>query len=142
MDYYCVRREVRGVVVAMDAGGIDIDVGGRESLNVPLLRVRKYHAQHTFAERIALPAYAEPALTAHGCQGRTYKQEHRVFVSTFWERSQLYVALSRATEPALIRLAGRMDRITNQLPAALKAFQHRLAAAMAARTGQPWVGVR
>jgi hypothetical protein len=141
-SFYAFRRELRGVVTAMEDGHIMVDTGTASEC-IPTVTVQqKYDRAVRTASRTGLPVVAEPALTAHGCQGKTYRHEHRVFVETPWERNQLYVALSRAVHPGLIRIAGSMASITNRVHESLLQFQVALDAVMAARGKVPWVGLR
>jgi hypothetical protein len=140
--YYSLRDEVRGVVKRMGSEAILVDTG-EGVVRVQRLKVwRQYSNIGRPAVRTALPVVAEPALTVHGCQGRTYRHEHRVFVETPWERNQIYVALSRAVHPSLIRIGGSMANITNNLHESIIEFQRKLDAAMQARRTNPWVGMR
>ena len=63
------------------------------------------------------PAYG---LTAHQAQGTTLNQPHVAHVDQIWEAGQLYVMLSRAVDPTLLRLKNIMHTISRKTADAMR----------------------
>jgi hypothetical protein len=165
--YYARRREVRGVLVAMEEDCVYVQGSEQKPMCIEKIAVYKhYHdielpdGDCAVARRVGIPIFAEPAGTTHAVQGQTKRDPHHVFVCGNWEINQTYVAASRAIHPSLIHWAGDLLRFNKRkyvdvdnpqrcseifIDERILDFQKQIDAFMQkreeARGGRPWFGM-
>ena len=119
-EYYTRRREVRGVVTAIERDCVYVRGSDPEPMCIEPVKIKKQYGtwrdaagdEHdAVATRTAVPIWVEPAGTVHAVQGQTKHDPHHVFTDGSWELGQIYVAASRATRPGLIHWVGDLLRL-------------------------------